>query len=100
MGFPSKEKLSKALKNLEKVKGTIALKRNANSLERARWDICQKFVKYKMEKEITQKELAKRLGVDEAKVSKILHHRIEEFSTDRLYNLCFKLDPKLELAVG
>jgi len=38
--------------------------------------------------------------VDEAKASKILHHRIDEFSTDRLIALYSKLDPDLKLKVG
>ena len=47
-----------------------------------------------------QKELANILGVDEAKVSKILRHRISEFSTDRLIDLYSRLDPDLKLKVG
>lgn len=100
MGFPSKEQVKKALKRLEKVEGTLMLPERPTPLQKFRWDICQNFLKYKRVHEYTQKELAKILGVDEAKISKILHHRIDEFSTDRLITLYEKLDPKVKLKVG
>jgi len=100
MGFPSKSELKKTLKRLEKVEGTLSLSPNATTLERFRFDLCQKFIKYKFAHECTQRELANLLGVDEAKVSKILHHRIDEFSTDRLITLYSLIDPDLKLKVG
>lgn len=100
MGFPSKAELDRALKKLEKAEGTLALKTDASPLEKFRFDLCQKFLKYKKHHSINQKEMADLLGVDEAKVSKILRHRINEFSTDRLIDLYSRLDPELKLKVG
>ncbi len=97
MGFPSKEELERARKKLSKVEGTLMLSENPTPLERLRWEICQRFVIYRMENNITQKELAKRVGVDEAKISKILRHRIDEFTTDRLVNLFSKIDSNFSL---
>jgi predicted XRE-type DNA-binding protein len=100
MGFPSKKEIERALKKLDKVEGTLALNPNATPLERFRFDLCQKFIKYKLTHKINQKELSELLSVDEAKVSKILHHRLDEFSTDRLIEYYSKLDPELKLKVG
>src|SRR4051794_17135777 len=100
MGFPSKKDLDKIRPKLEKVEGTLMLSPSATPLEKFRWDICQKFVQYKIEHEMSQEEMAEVLGVDKAKVSKILHHRIEEFSTDRLLKLYQILNPQLKLKVG
>lgn len=100
MGFPTKTELDRALKKIEKAEGTLALNADATPLERFRFDLCQKFLKYKMAHVINQKEMAEILKVDEAKVSKILHHRIDEFSTDRLIDLYYKLDPNLKLKVS
>ena len=100
MGFPSKEQIKKALKRLEKVEGTLALPEHPTALQKFRWEICQNFIKYKRVHKCTQKALAETLGIDEPKVSKILHHRIDEFSTDRLITLYEKLDPNLKLRVG
>jgi predicted XRE-type DNA-binding protein len=100
MAFPSKAKIKKVLKKLENVEGTLAPPANPTPLQKFRHDIQQKFVKYILDKKISQREMAEILGVDEGKVSKILHNRLEEFSTDRLINLYEKLDPNVKLRVG
>ena len=100
MAFPSSKQLPKIRPKLEKAEGTLMLSPNATPLEKFRWDICQKFIQYKIEHDISQEELAEILGVDKAKVSKILHHRIGEFSTDRLLKLYQTLNPDLKLKVG
>ena len=100
MGFPNKAEIKRALKKLENVEGTLDIGEKPTPLERFRWDICQKFIKYKKANGYNQKQLAELLEVDEAKISKILHHRVDEFSTDRLISLYLKLEPDLKLKVG
>lgn len=100
MGFPDKKHLNKVRTKLEKTEGTLMLDPNATPLDKLRWDICQKFVQYKAEHEISQDELADMVGVDKAKISKILHHRIDEFSTDRLIALCQQLNPRIKFKVS
>lgn len=100
MGFPSKTEIKKALKKLEQIEGTLALPQDASPLEKFRYDICHRFIRYKSKNKLTQKELAVLLEIDEAKVSKILHHRIKEFSTDRLISLYTKINPELKLKVA
>jgi predicted XRE-type DNA-binding protein len=100
MSFPKKSEIEKILKKLEKEKGTLALSPDATALEKFRFGICQKFLKYKLQNNLTQKELAQIVEIDEAKMSKILHHRIKEFSTDRLINLYMKIDPNVEIRVA
>ena len=100
MTYPSKDRLSKVLEKLEKAEGSLALPSNASTLDKFRYDICQKFTKYVLKNKCSQKELAKILDIDEAKVSKILNHRIHEFSTDRLIMLYEKLNPAFKLAVS
>jgi predicted XRE-type DNA-binding protein len=73
---------------------------NASPLQKLRWDLCQKFVQYKQTHHLTQDELAEAVGVDKSKISKILHHRIDEFSTDRLIRLYQELDPGVTLKVS
>lgn len=100
MAFPSKSEIKKRIKKLEKMEGTLHLAENPTPLEQMRWDLCQKFIRFKMNNDLNQKQLAELLEVDEGKVSKILHHRIDEFSTDRLILLYSKLDPELKLRVS
>lgn len=100
MGFPSEKELARVRKKLEKVDGTLALRPNASSLEKFRWELHQKFVIYLLEHKLTQRKLAERLEIDESKMSKILRHRLDEFSTDRLITLYQKINPKLKLKVS
>lgn len=100
MAFPDKTKIKKTLEKLEKVEGTLALHEHPTALEKFRWDLCQKFISYKQKNNFSQREMASLLGIDEGKVSKIVHHRIDEFSTDRLISLYEKLDPKVTLKVS
>ena len=100
MAFPSESELKKIRKQLAKAEGTLMLAPNATPRERFRWDICQKFVAYKQKHALTVEALADILGTDKAKVSKILRHRIESFSTDRLLTLLQIIYPRTELKVA
>ncbi len=98
--FPNSTEIEEINKKLEKVEGTKALSKNATPLEKFRFELQQKFVIYKIKQKCSQKDLAEKLEIDEAKMSKILNHRLEEFSTDRLITLYQKIDPNVKLAVG
>ena len=100
MAFPDEKTLKRMRAKLDKVEGTLMISPNATPLQKLRWDLCQKFVRYTREHDLTQDQLAKVLGVDKAKVSKILHHRIDEFSTDRLITLYQQLNPDIKFKVG
>lgn len=98
--FPNSKELKELSKKLKQLEGTKALSKNATPLEKFRFEIQQKFVSYKLKHNFTQKELAEKLEIDGPKMSKILHHRLEGFSTDRLITLYQKIDPDLKLKVG
>ena len=100
MAMPPKSQIDEVLKQLESTDGTLALNPGASALDQFRWQIHQQFVLYIRTHKITQRELSEMLRIDEAKVSKILHHRLDGFSTDRLITLCEKLNPNLILKVG
>jgi len=98
--WPSKEELNKVLKKLEKVEGTLMLPENPTPLEKFRWDICQQFIRYAREHALRQVDLAEELGIDKSQVHKILHHRIDEFTTDRLISYLQQLKPNTKLRVS
>jgi predicted XRE-type DNA-binding protein len=100
MSFPNKKTLDLMRKKLSKKQGTLVISPNASKLEKFRWDLCQKFVNFKIKSNLSQKEIAELIGIDEAKISKILRHRIDSFSTDRLITLYEKLDSNLKLKVA
>lgn len=101
MGFPDKEKIEKALKKLDKVEPTFILDRkNASAVDRAKYDLCAEFVEYLQENNISQVGLANKLGVDKARVNKIIKYRIEFFTIDKLLDLLTAIKPDRELRVS
>jgi predicted XRE-type DNA-binding protein len=93
MTFPNERDLKKIRKKLDKVQGTLMLPLNPTSAEKLRWEICQEFIKYANRKDMKNFELAKLLEVHESDVSKILHHRINKMTTDKLLHLFTKIQP-------
>ena len=68
-------------------------------MDKVKYQICREFVVYKNEKKITQKALAKKIGIDEALMSKILHYYIGEFTIDRLVKFLAELHPGMEVKI-
>jgi len=100
MGMPNRGELQRVLKKLEKAEGFLSPPENPSPLEKFRFDIQQKFVSYLLKNKISQREMAKLLGIDEGKVSKLLRNRLDEFSTDRMINLYEKINPGVKLKVS
>lgn len=98
--WPSKKQLDKILPELEKVEGTLHLSKNAGPLDRFRWELCQRILKYQIEHGLKQKELARMLDIDEPQMSRILRHRIKNVSTDKLASFVLKLEPSVKLKVS
>lgn len=97
MGFPSEKQLKKIRKELMKVEGSRHVGDEGTPIEKLKYKICQKIVKYRIETGISQKELSIILGIDEALVSKLLRNRIESFSLDRLLKYFEKIYPNYRI---
>lgn len=99
--WPNRKEIEDVINKIEKEDlWTMGRPENPTPLQQFRFDLQQKFALYIHRTKITQKEMAERLGVDEAKVSKILRNRLDEFSTDRLITLYEKINPKVKLKVS
>ncbi len=97
--FPSVRDTEYVRKKMDKGIASRPLSKNANSVDKTKFKLCEKFVIYKNTHNITQKALAEKIGIDEALVSKILHYHFDEFSTDRLIKYLSKIYPKIELKI-
>lgn len=95
--FPNDKELKKAREALEKGPAAKLLPKNASPVDKMKYSLCEEFVKYKNQNNLTQRALAEKLGIDEALVSKIIHYSFEEFTTDRLVKYLAVLYPKLEI---
>lgn len=100
--FPKEETLKRIrdkLSDPDYTGGNLALPEHPPETDRAKYQLCQIIAKYQREKRLTQKEVAERMGVDEARVSDILHGRIGSFTLDRLLAYTGKLHPNLKVEI-
>ena len=73
---------------------------NASELDKAKYDICQSISRYKRVNKLTPVELAKKLGISQAKTDDILFGRISELNFEELAHYTEKLNGHLELKVN
>jgi predicted XRE-type DNA-binding protein len=87
-------------KILAKAKGSAELPANADALDKMKYALCEEFVKYCIDHDLAQRDLAKQLDVSESRISEIFRFRIDKLTTDRLIKYLDKLNLKfvLELA--
>ena len=99
MKFPTDKEIKRVLALLENESGSRLLPKNASKGDVLKYELCKKFVIYKNQNKMMQKDLAEELDIDSALVSKILNYHIEEFTVDRLLSLLVKLYPKTSIKV-
>jgi predicted XRE-type DNA-binding protein len=100
--FPSAATLKKVrdkLSDPEYRGGNIALPDDASEVERAKYKLCQLIAKYHREHELTQRQLAKKLDIDEARISEILRGKISSFTVDRLLGYAQKVFPHVKIEI-
>lgn len=100
MKYPSKKTLAEIDCKLSKVDGTLMVGPSSTPSEIFRWDLCQGLVRYMHTEGLTQVEFAELLGIDQARVSEIVHHRIDKVSTDKLISYHEKLNPKIVFKIA
>ena len=101
MSFPSNKEIQEILKELESVEPTFILDRkNASAVDKIKYDLCREFVIYMISNNMSQVYLADKLGVDKARVNKIVKYRIEVFTIDKLLSLLNIIKPSSELKVS
>ena len=98
--FPSEEELKVIRKRARRIRGTEMLPAHASALERTKYELCKRLLVYMRENNLTQRQLAKKLGVVESRVSEVLHYRIKKLTLDRLYKYHEILDPEFSLKVA
>ncbi len=97
MAFPNKKELDKIRKESEAWEGSLIPGPDAPPIEKFRYQICQALLKYKMDKNLKNVEMANELNVPEADLSRIFRFRIDGISTDRLLGLLEKVNLQHEI---
>jgi len=99
--YPEEKDLSEILKKLssDDVIGSSILPKNAPESDKIKYKLCSKILEYKLNKNLTQKELAEKIGLDEPEISRVLHYKIERYSIERLLEYAKILYPKLTMEI-
>ncbi len=97
MGFPSRQEINKVLTKLKRAEPTRIVSKDAPLLDRTKFQFCQRFIIYMHDNDLSQVEIAKRLGIDKARVNDIVKCKIDLFSLDKLIRFAEKL--KLDVKV-
>jgi predicted XRE-type DNA-binding protein len=100
--FPDEVTLKRVRKKLSDPNyrgGNLALPKNVTEADRAKYQLCQLIARYQRERGLLQKDIARRIGVDELRISDILRGKIESFTLDRLISYAEKLHPGLRVQV-
>lgn len=97
--FPNAKRLKEVRDRLSRddVMGSSLLSENASEVEKAKYKACELIIRFRQSKSLKQKELATKLAIDEARMSEILHYKIENFTLDRLVGYAQALYPTLKV---
>ena len=92
--FPSKSQLYEALKKIEVAESARPLDKNADEVDRFKYNLCKEILIYKLDKNLTLDELAYELDIGKTDVSKIINYHISRYTIDKLMRLVLKIRPK------
>lgn len=84
--WPPEDELAKIREELssDHIMGSSILSPDAPPSEKFKYKLCEMILIYRRKSGLKQKELAKALGIDEARMSEVLHYKIDQFTSDRL----------------
>lgn len=97
--FLSQAELAEARKLTRKSRGSHGLPANATSVEKSKYELCKQMIIYMQKHDISQRELAKKLGVSESRVSEIVHYNIRKITIDKLVELHERLKQSVVIKV-
>jgi len=71
--------------------GSWALPRNANALQKAKYELCKQILIYKQDNHLSTTEIAQRINLTDSETKDILHYHIDYFTLDRLITYAERL---------
>jgi len=79
--------------------GSWVLPENPTPLEQAKYEVCQKVIRYKRNNKLTTEKLAQKIQLSQAETEDILYCRIDYFTLDRLMDYTNKLFSPCEVKI-
>ncbi len=94
----------KQLKEIDELaKGKLyssMLPQDASLADKLKHDLCSQIIRQKHKRGLKQKELGRVLGVHEARISEIVHYKIDKFTADKLIQFLEALNPRAHVKVS
>ncbi|MCB9229658.1 MAG: XRE family transcriptional regulator [Deltaproteobacteria bacterium] len=101
MAFPPKEELDEIRDILSRTEPDLIHDRNKLSkTDQLKYDLCEALIKYLNREKISQRELARILGIDPARISEITKYKFQQMSVDRLISYVEKVEPSLRISIA
>ena len=101
--FSKDQEFEQTLQELESPnyagEGFWSLPENPTTLEKSKYNICQKILAYQQKHKLTDKEIAKRINLTTGEAEDILFCRIDYFTLDRLITYASELFEPLEVKI-
>jgi predicted XRE-type DNA-binding protein len=98
--WPSEEVLKKMDKKLVRAESAATLHPGASAIERFKFDLCKKLLIHMKNKKLSQRQLAKILGVNESRISEIINYKVQRVTADRLMAYLETVDEKTQFRVA
>src|SRR5690349_6989566 len=98
--FPPQEELERVRKRIARPgyrRVNIGLMPNASEADKVKYHLCLSISRYQDENNLSEKELAQRLGVNKAKVEYILFRHLDKLTLEELINYLSELPMPFKL---
>ena len=73
---------------------------DASVADHTKYQLCQYIIRYLRENELSQRDVAAKLGINEARISEIVRGRIDHFTVDRLIDYATQLYPDIKVEIS
>ena len=100
--FPPQEEFERVVERAQKSdkRTNFLLPPNATAAEKVKYSLCKTIARYERENNLSEQELAKKLGITHSQVEKILFCHIDKLDLEGLINLAESLSVPLEMKIN
>src|SRR3954453_7711054 len=98
--FPPQEEMKRVLKRIARPgyrRVNIGLLPDATEADKVKYHLCLSISRYQDENNLTEKELAEKLGINKVKLEYILFRHLDKLTLEELFNYLEKLPLPLKL---
>jgi hypothetical protein len=98
--FPPQEEIKRVLKRIARPgyrRVNIGLLPDATEADKVKYHLCLSISRYQDENDLTEKELAQKLGINKTKLEYILFRHLGKLTLEELFNYLEKLSLPLKL---